>query len=309
MFNAYTRLSPLVDETQISLSEKFIHVQIASLAKELEKLRALHDNLWFELPTENLSDEEFSFLKNKILRIKKKYPASFIAKYPIGHCFHITSTLVEYIEKYEISKAFSPLNYLDNFIKKGGTFKKIWGLYNKSHFQTAIQIGEWYVDIAADTFEKQNQQVEFCLIKNARFSSFDSIEEYHRILQNEENKTLYFNTLFPALWPYFPFFLKSKNKVSIPESKYLSGLCTHDNFKALKNILTKNEIDMLPQDELDSITEKINRVKESYLRKEYLQSRNIYKNEFPSLLRKADNERTDILKAVNYINFILNNVK
>lgn len=309
MFNAYIRLSPLVDKSQISLSEKFIHFQIESISKELEKLRSLHDNLWFDKLTEGLSNEEISFLKSKIQRIKKKYPASFIAKYPIGHCFHITSTIVEYIEKHEINKSSSCLSLLAPFILEGGTFKKIWGMHKKSHFQTAIQIGEWYVDIAADTFDKQNKQVEFCLIKEAEFAAFTSIEEYHDILQNEENKKLYFNSLFPELWPYFPFLLKSKNKVSIPESKYLSGLCTHNHFEAIKNALTSNKIEMLPQHELDTIAQKINRVKDSYLHKEYLQNRNIAKNEFPSLLIYADNERADILKAVNYINFILNNVK
>lgn len=306
MFKAYKRLSPEVSDVQIALSDTHINHLILNLVEELKSLRAAYDCVWLDKNLPTLSSNEISFLTDKIRLTKKKVDSSFSKNYPIGFCFHITSTLVEFVEKFKFCDEKSDFFKLNDFKSNGGIFKKIWGIYNETSFQTAIQLGKWYIDVAADTFDKQEGKVEFSLLEESKFSIITSIEEYCRILKKQENKEVYFNNLFPELWPYFPFFIKSENKIKIPESKYFSGLCTHNKLEALKHELSKNDISTLSEEELRAMKTKIEALGGNYVNKKYLVNRIMNKGEFFALLKMRDEERGDILKAVNYINFIIN---
>ena len=125
--------------------------------------------MWKNGYSAELPEDKNQFLQAKNNRIKKKFSNQFLSQYPLGQCFHLTSTVVEFIEEFELQNENSIFYTVKSFIDNGGIFKKIWGVYNNDHFQTAIQIGNWYIDIAADTFEIQEKQVEFCLFNDSKY--------------------------------------------------------------------------------------------------------------------------------------------
>ena len=163
MFGAYTRLTPVVDAQQKILSEQFIDSIIHDITAELIHFRKQFDQVWKNGYSAELPEDKNQFLQAKNNRIKKKFSNQFLSQYPLGQCFHLTSTVVEFIEEFELQNENSIFYTVKSFIDNGGIFKKIWGVYNNDHFQTAIQIGNWYIDIAADTFEIQEKQVEFLM--------------------------------------------------------------------------------------------------------------------------------------------------
>jgi hypothetical protein len=307
VFGAFNRLSPVVNSQQLQLSKQFIDSNVEEISIELIRLRKQIDEIWFKGKSTSLSEESNLFLQSKINRIKKKYSNELLSQYPIGHCFHISSTAIEYIEKFELQNAHSVFYNIGLFIKEGGTFKKIWGVYNKEHFQTAIQIGNWYFDIAADTFEWQKKQVEFTTLQNCEFSEISSIEQYASILKKTENKELLLNTIFPNLWPYFPFFIKNekKNSYSIPDSKYLSGLCTKNDFELLKKYLENPISKGISKEVKDAIINQFSTLKEKYIQKEFIETQCLSKEDLNAYLVEFARNKADTLKAVNYINFML----
>jgi hypothetical protein len=307
VFGAYTRLTPVVDAQQKILSEQFIDSIIHDITAELIHFRKQFDQVWKNGYSAELPEDKNQFLQAKNNRIKKKFSNQFLSQYPLGQCFHLTSTVVEFIEEFELQNENSIFYTVKSFIDNGGIFKKIWGVYNNDHFQTAIQIGNWYIDIAADTFEIQEKQVEFCLFNDSKFSPVTSIEQYNSILENTENKKLYLNTIFPNLWPYFPFFIKNnaKNIYSIPDSKYLSGLCTKDNFHLLKDYLLNPHSEGISNESRNLILGKFSDKKEKYIQKNFLEISDLTKDDLFSYLKTSGLNKADTLKAVNYINFIL----
>ena len=307
MFGAFNRLTPVVDSQQKELSKLLIDSNVDLIHKEFIVLRKRIDEVWHQGYTSPLNKEQNLFLQAKIDRIKKKFSNEYLSQYPIGHCFHISSTALEYLEKFELQNANSVFSKVGVFVKEGGIFKKIWGVYNQEHFQTAIQIGNWYFDITADSFKYQKQQVEFTTLQNSHFSQIVSVEQYASILKNTENKELLLNTIFPNLWPYFPFFIRDekKNSYSIPDSKYVSGLCTKNDFELLKiyfeNPLSKG----ISQEIKDTVIAKFSSLKEKYIQKEFIEMKNLSKEDLNAYVVEHGRNKADTLKAVNYINFIL----
>ncbi len=307
MFGAFNRLTPVVDSQQKELSKLLIDANVEAIHKELIVLRKQIDEVWHLGATKQLSNEQNLFLQSKINRIKKKFSNEYLSQYPIGHCFHINSTALEYIEKFELQNANSVFFKVGIFVQEGGIFKKIWGVYNQEHFQTALQIGNWYFDITADTFKLQNQQVEFTTFQESTFSQIGSVEQYASILKNTENKELFLNTIFPNLWPYFPFFIKDekKNSYSIPDSKYISGLCTKNDFELLRKYVENPISKGISQEVKDAIIKQFSALKKKYIQKEFIEIMNLSKDDLWAYLTEHGRDKADTLKAVNYINFML----
>jgi len=307
VFGAFNRLTPVVDSQQKELSKLLIDSNVDLIHKEFIVLRKRIDEVWHQGYTSPLNKEQNLFLQAKIDRIKKKFSNEYLSQYPIGHCFHISSTALEYLEKFELQNANSVFSKVGVFVKEGGIFKKIWGVYNQEHFQTAIQIGNWYFDITADSFKYQKQQVEFTTLQNSHFSQIVSVEQYASILKNTENKELLLNTIFPNLWPYFPFFIRDekKNSYSIPDSKYVSGLCTKNDFELLKIYLENPLSKGISQEIKDTVIAKFSSLKEKYIQKEFIEMKNLSKEDLNAYVVEHGRNKADTLKAVNYINFIL----
>lgn len=307
MFGAFNRMTPLLDAKQEELSKIYIDSRVAEIAHAFSQLRKHIDNVWNLGKSIELGEDHNTFLLSKINRIKKKFSSQFLAQYPIGQCFHITSTAIEYLEKFEFENPNSIFHGVSEFVKSGGVFKKIWGVHNEEHFQTAIQIGTWYFDIAAETFQLQTNQVEYTSFQNSKFSELTSIEQYTSILENTENKKLYLNTIFPNLWPYFPLFIKNEknNTYSIPDSKYLSGLCTKNDFELLRKFLENPKSPTLSREAKDFVVQKISLTKEKYIQKIFLEIDELSKEELKAFLKDSALNKADTLKAVNYINFML----
>ena len=196
-----------VDERIEALSQKWLTPNMGSITVGLGKLRARVDG-HFEAQKAAALKEKATFLSE----MKDIY------KYPYGHCDVIRNLVWDNIHislkgRGAYARYFTALK---PFLAKGGVFRKIWGdLTYGPYFQSAMQLGSYYVDVSNDTVVISKPKLDIKYLKDASLRNVDGFQHYYDVAQS------YFK------WDVYP-------NIYLPELKYLyPAVAVHQNTGAL----------------------------------------------------------------------------
>ena len=302
MFGTYhkSKLSP-IDELQLALSEQYITPNVALFEKEFYALRQVLDELWLQGSSALLDEKRRVFLLQKI-SIEKKNLKVLNPSYPIGRCYNITQIVFAFLLEFELNNNDSMFAPLKKFIEQKGVFKIIWGEVRHEVFQTSMQIGNWYFDVANDTVISTKPKVLKFTFNSAQneFHEVNTIEQYVAVKRGYHQCEIYLNTVFPALAPLFPLLTKNNDgKYELINSTYVADLMIINNFDFLLN----NTLPRLQIETENTLKTLVNAQLSPIQLKRWLFAESKQQNNF------SKSELQEALKAVNFINFIFKTSK
>ncbi len=124
------------------------------------------------------------------------------SSYPKGCCSGITSAVFDVLRTGQPQSA--ALHQLREFTNADGVFQVIWGVIRDRYFQTAFQIGTFYVDVANDTVDLAKPRTEHAPMESSGFKNVASLGEYARIKAGYHCQDVFLNDFLPRVLPYHP---------------------------------------------------------------------------------------------------------
>lgn len=187
----------------------------------------------------------------------KKHSLQIPQKYPIGLCYPITAVAFDYLLAELHANRAPGISTLSSFVSCGGTLKRVWGEIRGEYFQSALQVGTLYVDVANDTVNVSKPKVVCAPLPDSGFKDIESFEVYAQILRSYHKKEVFINTCFPKLAPFFPILSKNSvnNCLSLDTSMYMAALAMETNFEASRTFLLSGPYEgrQLPEQTLEHI--------------------------------------------------------
>lgn len=201
-----------LNEEQIVLSKNQVTANLSKIAQlGLAFRHALDHRIESGISTSKLWTETLKeFQKNNV--------NSLNVKYPIGDCFPISCAFLYYV------KNTSKFSFLNPYREQGGVVKLVWGNIRDEYFQTAVQIGNYIVDVANDTVDIQKEKVKISEIGNIDFKNFSSIEEFIRVKESYHCTKVFSNFILPEISDFYPLFSVKNNKLRIIDNFSLAHL-------------------------------------------------------------------------------------
>jgi len=175
----------VLNDAQIELSEKYVKPKI--------------DELYFILKKErDRFDEEINKIKNskKILSDTRKGCRN-VNEYPIGCCDWIAENLFFKTKKLE------PFKELKN---KGVEIRWIFGSMYDSFFQNALQIGDYFFDVAHDTVCENWKKIKFNKMQDVEFKQTPTLEHESFIKNSYYDVEIVPNFYLPTLSLFYSVF-------------------------------------------------------------------------------------------------------
>ncbi len=213
------------DKEQLHLNDRDLEPYMQKIFEDFQTLRQVIDQevcetlksrltkplLYESIVADQIYDEMLNHdrLSQIIESYLKRYHENQLIKYPIALCQVITGIAFDYLNEPITLEEFPGFVRLKKFISKGGVFRKIWGKIDERYFQTALQIGSYYMDVANNTVELNKPPVCYSLLKDSGYATIDDLETYVSIAKSYLNADAFLNTCFPNLSPFFPLFFRS----------------------------------------------------------------------------------------------------
>lgn len=97
----------------------------------------------------------------------RQYPTFTGKRYPLGRCLEIRDAVFAVLQERVNTPQADSDAVIAEFLRRGGSARKIWGVLRDTYFQNAIQLGTWYVDVANDTVLPTKPPVEILPIADA----------------------------------------------------------------------------------------------------------------------------------------------
>lgn len=175
-----------VDDKQLQLTQEHITPNLENLITIAYEFRDTLDQV--------IANEKFDhpwYLKFK------KHP-HFLTQYPKGTCFLTTKIFYKYL------KNDFPVS-LQNFINQGGVFKMVWGVIKEQYFQTQLQIGSLFFDVANDAVDVNKERVNIEYYNHTTFRNvtdlkdFVTIKEVYHKCKISRNPVPVLNEFFPLI--------------------------------------------------------------------------------------------------------------
>lgn len=164
-----------------------------------------------------------------------------LSLYPIGLCHVISDIIYKYLHNYsEIAiRSYPELSALAHFHWRGGIFKPIWGHVRNKYFQSALQVGLFYVDVANDTVDLGKEKIVIQRISDSDFNTIDTLHLYSKIINTYHERTVYINTAFPDLLPFSPLLTKTIDRPCwyLYNDRALTNLALRSNFESTLHFL------------------------------------------------------------------------
>ena len=283
------------DEIQINLSSQYIDTHIHVLYEYLVELRIyLYDYVnWVLGKNQNQpTNIELNDFINKELT---KYGKKSLINFPFGACYFITYSVFDYI-KIEIERN-PQLSFFKAFLKEGGVFKIIWGQIRDEFFQTAFQIGEYYVDLANDTVFLTNPKVKITKLQDSDFKNIDTISEYYSIKKIYHKEQIYPNIYYPNLAPFVPFFTVKNGVLKMEYSLVLIDLIYKSNYIELVSFIENENLEFseLPKEFLSELEAYFEKLKKSPKIKDLLTFERFDKHLSICRIKEFYNDKDDYL--------------
>ncbi len=162
-------------------------------------------------------------------------PAAYGKPYPYGYCQEITLGVLERLRLRMKSHALAAGNgALHAFLAKGGEARCVWGVLRGTYFQTALQIGDLYVDVANDTVVPTKPKVEILPMAESGLEAVRDAWHFAEIAERYWGMRVYTNHALPSLAPVVPMIGVKPNGVASLQSvtDYMAGLFQRDGFRS-----------------------------------------------------------------------------
>jgi len=175
-----------IESSQAKLSASEVEPRVDAILERLAEHRAA-------------ADEHFG---KQIEASKKRgddgrYSDVIWARYPFGFCRHIRDAVFDRL-----------LNdrYFQELKEKGILLKPIFIFLRGSYFQNAIQIGNYYFDVANDTVVTTKPKLDWAPVSELDYENVDSWQRFAHVARKYLTVELYPNLCFPLIFPAAPFF-------------------------------------------------------------------------------------------------------
>lgn len=179
------------------------NLQVSSVSESLTQVRDDFDVLWKVGVVQGANKTVHELILNEINSYKKHHRLR--TDYPKGYCLPITNILFAAMNRDEFFEQYPPLSTVQEYIRSGDA-RVIWGACRGIYFQTAMQIGEWYVDVANDTVDVTKPKVEIHRMDSPEcpFKFISDLKTYLSIKESYHDVTIFRNTVFSALTELYP---------------------------------------------------------------------------------------------------------
>lgn len=127
-----------------------------------------------------------------------------VASYPVSYCLEITRHMLMLMSREPAPPRMTGLAAMHDFVRAGGSVRRVWGALRGGYFQNAIQVGTYYLDVANDTVNPAKPKIEFLPLAEANFNNVGSYFEFARVGQGYWQCRTIPNRYFPNLAPFYP---------------------------------------------------------------------------------------------------------
>ncbi len=186
----------VADERMDALTRKWITPNMGLITIGLRKIRAR-------------VDAHFEAQKAAATKQKAGYLSEMkdITRYPYGYCDIIRNIVWDHIHK-SVAGQGPYVRYfaaLKPFLRNGGLFRKIWGeLTYGPYFQSAMQLGAYYIDVSNDTVVITKPKLEIKFLKDTQIVNVDDFEQYFTAAQSYFKWDVYPNVYLPEFASLYP---------------------------------------------------------------------------------------------------------
>lgn len=156
-------------------------------------------------------------------------PDDLFSHYPKGCCNGITWTVFDALQLPGQPPQSAALSRLREFTAAGGTFRVVWGIIRDRYFQTAFQLGTYYVDVANDTVDLLKPRTEHAPLESSGFKNVSSLGEYARIKASYHEMDVFRNDLVLRVLPYHPLIVVNhvRQTVELDTYTYIARMATN----------------------------------------------------------------------------------
>jgi len=130
-----------------------------------------------------------------------------LKRYPKGCCQEITEAVLNRLTHQLLSADTEPgsaLERLQEFCRRGGRIRMVWGALRGVYFQNALQIGGLYIDVSNDTVVLTKPPVEILPLAEAGLATIETLADFCAIARPYWEVEIFANTVFPHLAPTCP---------------------------------------------------------------------------------------------------------
>ena len=161
-------------------------------------------------------------------------PAAYGDPYPYGYCREITLDVLARLKHRIRQPSTATCRALHAFFAAGGEGRCVWGILRGKYFQTALQIGDLYVDVANDTVVPTKPKVEILPMAEAGLEAVRDAWHFADVAERYWGMRVYTNHALPSLAPVVPMIGVKPNGVASLQSatNYMVGLFQRDGFRS-----------------------------------------------------------------------------
>ena len=169
--------------------------------------------------------------------IKKSKP-NLTKKFPVGCCYGISKAFLVFI------KNAPEFSFLEEYCAKNGKVKLVWGNIRDEYFQTAVQIGNYIIDVANDTVDTEMPKVKISEIGTIDFKNFSSLEEFIAVKESYHKTKVIINNIIPEIAEFYPLLSKTENRIQFIDNPILPYLIMKKNcgVPVLKSKIEEHDI-------------------------------------------------------------------
>lgn len=152
--------------------------------------------------------------------------------YPLGCCREITQDVLERLGVALAKPDYSGARALRAFLAAGGAGRCVWGVLRSRYFQTALQFGGLYVDVANDTVTVTKPKVEILPLEEAGLEAVRGAQHFAEIANTYWGMRIFANHALPSLAPLLPMLGVAPGQAPVLHSatKYMTELFRRDEF-------------------------------------------------------------------------------
>lgn len=171
--------------------------------------------------------------------IGRSTPRKYGKPYPVGYCREITYDVLARLKDRMRKPQCRGGKAMKAFLNAGGSGRCIWGALRETYFQTALQFGSLYIDVANDTVTVTKPKVEILPLEDSGLKPITDAWHFARIATCYWQAELFANHALPSLAPIVPMIAVFPGKrVRLQSgSDYMMDLFRRDGFRSAEDWL------------------------------------------------------------------------
>jgi hypothetical protein len=187
----------------------------------------------FLLPAVDALTELFQALRAETDReLGPSLGSKYGKPYPLSCCRQITQDVLSRLGTALAKPDHRGARALHAFLAAGGSGRCVWGALRGQYFQTALQFGGLYVDVANDTVTVTKPKVEILPMEKAGLEAVRRAEHFAEIATKYWGIQVFANHALPTLAPLLPMIgvVPGQPPVLHSATDYMIELFCQDNF-------------------------------------------------------------------------------